>query len=73
MSWRTYWQRLTFVVLISALVTLLIAIGLDPNLAVSSAATVVLISRDLWMPGKPRGRGRDQVEEGATRDSRETE
>ncbi|MFF8683095.1 hypothetical protein ACF07F_34785 [Streptomyces sp. NPDC015237] len=57
MNWRTFCQRVTVVVLISALVILLIAIGLDPNLALSLAAAIVLISKDLWWPGSQGGHG----------------
>ncbi|WP_326658701.1 hypothetical protein [Streptomyces canus] len=46
MNWRTYWQRLGVLVLLTLLVLGLIKAGMDPYLALAIAAGIVMLMKD---------------------------
>ncbi|MDX2556335.1 hypothetical protein [Streptomyces stelliscabiei] len=51
MEWRTFWQRVILFVMLAALVVGLIVAGTDPNLALAIAAALVVLLKDMWLPG----------------------
>ncbi|MER5471913.1 hypothetical protein [Streptomyces sp. NPDC002685] len=50
MTWTSFFQRLTFFGVISGLVVVLITMGVGPTVALSAAAAIVFIARDMWLP-----------------------
>lgn len=59
MEWRTFWQRLILLTLLSILVLGLITAGLDPYLALGIVAGIVVLLKDMWLPS-----GKSTNEEG---------
>ncbi|MEU9175119.1 hypothetical protein AB0D34_46505, partial [Streptomyces sp. NPDC048420] len=63
MNWRTYWQRLGVLMLLTILVLGLIKAGMEPYLSLAIATGIVMLMRDFLRSDEATDDQRKQVSE----------